>query len=1003
MGNAGVPVAPALNASSAVPVTVSVGEATGIAAGRAHTCTIASGTGAVHCWGANAGGQLGDNSTTDRPTPVQVSGLTGVLALAAGGDRTCALMTGGAVKCWGLNTSGELGTGPGPANQTTPAEIPGLTGVSAITAGDQHVCALATGAVKCWGVNGNGQLGNDSTAQSNIPLDVPGVSGATVVSAGGAHTCALIGGAAKCWGRNANGQLGDGSTEQRLTPVDVVGLASGVAGLSAGKTHSCARLSSGVGRCWGTNGSGEVGDNSITERWTPVEVLGGAPDAPTNVSATAIDASATVTFSSPAYVGGGPVTGYTVASNPAGGVDSNAGSTSTTHVITGLTNGIAYTFTVTAANEAGTGPASAASAAVTPATVPGAPTAVTATRGNGQVTVGFAARPAAAVRSRSTATSIRATSPGAAPCTSITVGPDQRHGVHVHGDGDQCGRHRPASAASAAVTPATGRGRRPAGAGLAPASDGGSAITSYTATSNPGNFTGSCTAPCASITVSGLTNGTAYTFTVTATNAAGTGPASAASAAVTPATVPGAPTAVTAAPGNAQATVGFTAPVSDGGSAITSYTATSSPGNFTGSCTAPCASITVSGLANGTAYTFTVTATNAVGTGPASAASAAVTPATVPGAPTAVTATRGNGQVTVGFTAPASDGGSAITSYTATSDPGNFTGSCTAPCASITVSGLTNGTAYTFTVTATNAVGTGPASAASAAVTPATVPGAPTAVTATRGNGQVTVGFAAPASDGGSAITQYTATSSPGNFTGNCTAPCASITVSGLANGTAYTFTVTATNAVGTGPASAASAAVTPATVPGAPTAVTATRGNGQVTVGFAAPASDGGSAITQYTATSNPGNFTGNCTAPCASITVSGLANGTAYTFTVTATNAVGTGPASAASAAVTPATVPGAPTAVTATRGNGQVTVGFAAPASDGGSAITQYTATSNPGNFTGSCTAPCASITVMGLANGTAYTYTVTATNAIGTGPASAASAAVTPATVPGRRRR
>ncbi|MBK7791209.1 MAG: fibronectin type III domain-containing protein [Betaproteobacteria bacterium] len=555
LGNAGVPVAPALNASSPVPVTVSVGEATGIAAGRAHTCTIASGTGAVHCWGANAGGQLGDNSTTDRPTPVQVSGLTGVLALAAGGDRTCALMTGGAVKCWGLNTSGELGTGPGPANQTTPAEIPGLTGVSAITAGDQHICALAGGAVKCWGVNGNGQLGNDSTAQSNIPLDVPGVSGATVVSAGGAHTCALIGGAAKCWGRNANGQLGDGSTEQRLTPVDVAGLASGVAGLSAGKTHTCARMSSGVGRCWGTNGSGEVGDNSITERWTPVEVLGGAPDAPTNVSATAIDASATVTFSSPAYVGGGPVTGYTVASNPAGGVDSNGGSTSTTHVITGLTNGVSYTFTVTATNEAGTGPASAASAAVTPATVPGAPTAVTATRGNGQVTVGFAA----------------------------------------------------------------------------PASDGGSAITQYTATSNPGNFTGSCTAPCTSITVSGLTNGTAYTFTVTATNAVGTGPASAASAAVTPATVPGAPTAVTATRGNGQATVGFTAPASDGGSAITQYTATSNPGNFTGNCTAPCTSITVSGLANGTAYTFTVTATNAVGTGPASAASAAVTPATVPG------------------------------------------------------------------------------------------------------------------------------------------------------------------------------------------------------------------------------------------------------------------------------------------------------------------------------------------------------------------------------------
>ncbi|MBK7590113.1 MAG: fibronectin type III domain-containing protein [Betaproteobacteria bacterium] len=533
----------------------------------------------------------------------------------------------------------------------------------------------------------------------------------------------------------------------------------------------------------------------------------------------------------------------------------------------------------------------------------------------------------------------------------------------------------------------------------APASDGGSAITQYTATSNPGNFTGNCTAPCASITVMGLANGTAYTFTVTATNAVGSGPASAASAAVTPATVPGAPTAVTATRGNGQVTVGFTAPASDGGSAITQYTATSSPGNFTGNCTAPCASITVSGLANGTAYTFTVTATNAVGSGPASAASAAVTPATVPGAPTAVTATRGNGQVTVGFTAPASDGGSAITSYTATSNPGNFTGNCTAPCASITVMGLANGTAYTFTVTATNAVGSGPASAASAAVTPATVPGAPTAVTATRGNGQVTVGFAAPASDGGSAITQYTATSNPGNFTGSCTAPCTSITVSGLTNGTAYTFTVTATNAAGTGPASAASAAVTPATVPGAPTAAMAAPGNAQATVGFTAPASNGGSAITQYTATSSPGNLTGSCTAPCTSITVSGLANGTAYTFTVTATNAVGTGPASAASNSITPSPPPNPPTAVTAVAGNAQAIVSFAASASVA-NPVLGYVVTSNPaGGVDTNAGATVTKHVITGLDNGTAYTFTVTATNVVGASLSSVASNAAVPKAILG----
>ncbi|MBK6337738.1 MAG: fibronectin type III domain-containing protein [Betaproteobacteria bacterium] len=411
------------------------------------------------------------------------------------------------------------------------------------------------------------------------------------------------------------------------------------------------------------------------------------------------------------------------------------------------------------------------------------------------------------------------------------------------------------------------------------------------------------------------------------------------------------------------------------------------------------ASITVLGLTNGTAYTFTVTATNAVGTGPASAASAAVTPATVPGAPTAVTATRGNGQVTVGFTAPASDGGSAITSYTATSNPGNFTGSCTAPCASITVMGLANGTAYTFTVTATNAVGSGPASAASAAVTPATVPGAPTAVTATRGNGQVTVGFAAPASDGGSAITQYTATSNPGNFTGSCTAPCTSITVSGLTNGTAYTFTVTATNAVGTGPASAASAAVTPATVPGAPTAVTAAPGNAQATVGFTAPVSDGGSAITQYTATSSPGNLTGSCTAPCTSITVSGLANGTAYTFTVTATNAVGTGPASAASNSITPSPPPNPPTAVTAVAGNAQATVSFAESASVA-NPVLGYVVTSNPaGGVDTNAGATVTKHVITGLDNGTAYTFTVTATNVVGASLSSVASNAAVPKAILG----
>jgi hypothetical protein len=369
-----------------------------------------------------------------------------------------------------------------------------------------------------------------------------------------------------------------------------------------------------------------------------------------------------------------------------------------------------------------------------------------------------------------------------------------------------------------------------------------------------------------------------------------------------PSSPPGAPTGVSATPGDGQADVSWTAPSADGGSAITGYTAASSPGNLT--CATAGLSCTVTGLTNGTPYTFTVTATNAVGPGPASAPSNSVTPSgpvTVPGAPTGVSATPGDGQADVSWTAPSADGGSAITGYTATSSPGDVT--CATAGLSCIVSGLTNGTPYTFTVTATNAAGPGPASAPSNSVTPsapATVPGAPTGVSATPGNAQAHVSWTAPSSDGGSAITGYTATSSPDNLT--CATAGLSCTVSGLTDGTPYTFTVTATNAVGPGPASAPSNSVTPAgpTVPGAPTGVSATPGNAQAHVSWTAPSSDGGSAITGYTATSSPDNLT--CATAGLSCTVSGLTDGTPYTFTVTATNAVGPGPASAPSNSVTP-----------------------------------------------------------------------------------------------------
>jgi uncharacterized repeat protein (TIGR01451 family) len=509
-----------------------------------------------------------------------------------------------------------------------------------------------------------------------------------------------------------------------------------------------------------------------------------------------------------------------------------------------------------------------------------------------------------------------------------------------------------------------------------PASNGGSPITSYTATSSPGGFTAS--GPGSPLVVGGLTNGTAYTFTVTATNGVGTGPASAPSNSVTPAAVPGPPTIGTATAGIAQATVTFTPPASTGGSPITGYNVISNPGGFTAS--GPGSPLTVTGLAGGTAYTFTVTATNAVGTGLASSPSNSVTPPVVPGAPTAAIATAGNAQATVTFAAPASNGGSPITGYTAISTPGGFTGSGIG--SPITVGGLANGTAYSFTVRATNAVGTGPASDVSNTVTPATIPGAPTIVSATPGNAQATVAFVPPASNGGSSITSYVAACGAFSATG----VASPLVVAGLVNGTAYSCTVVARNAAGMGPASAA-VSVTPGSVPGAPTIGVATAGNAQATITFTAPTSNGGSPITSYTARSSPGSITAS--GPASPLTVGGLANGTAYTFTVTATNAAGTGPASGPSNVVTPASVPGAPTNVAANPRDGRAIVAFSPPASNGGLPITFYTASCGAFSTTGLASP----LDVTGLTNGTAYSCSVTATNALGTGAASAA-ATVTP---------
>lgn len=237
-----------------------------ITAGQHYTCTAVGGD--ARCWGANGMGQLGDDSTTRRTSPVQVVGLTsGVRAISSAGDsyHTCALVNGG-VQCWGRNAHGELGNSSTGASHV-PVPVSGLSsGVIGLSVGGSHTCALLTGGdIRCWGYNFSGQLGinPEVSMEEHAPGEaIVGLGGPVQAMAlGQEHTCVLVGGGVKCWGSNSEGELGAPAVEGAThIPTSVALLTSGVKAISTSRRHTCALLTNGEVRCLGGRDEWTVGE-----------------------------------------------------------------------------------------------------------------------------------------------------------------------------------------------------------------------------------------------------------------------------------------------------------------------------------------------------------------------------------------------------------------------------------------------------------------------------------------------------------------------------------------------------------------------------------------------------------------------------------------------------------------------------------------------------------------------------------------------------------------------
>ena len=952
--------------------------------GTGTSCTISALTNGnpytISVYATNEAG-AGDIATaTNTATPRKAAGVPTGVSVKAGDKQLTVSWKAPSLNGGAAVTSYTVSASPGGATCTAVAPSTSCT-----------LLGLSNGSVYSISVVATNPAGDsDPSAEVTAsPLTIPGKPSISSVEAGANQ--AIV--------RWRAPSVTGGAT---VTSYKVIATPGGQTCSTSGSVFSCTvtGLENGVTYAFTVTASNSagVGTASSSTNGTPAS----QPGAPRNVKTTPAESGLRVTWSSPSYDGGSAVTGY-VATVRSTGDTCTVSSTTFFCDFDSLVNGTAYIVDVVATNVAGSSE-SAASNSVTPRTVPTAPTKVVLTPGAASIRVSWAApvsnggasitqyiataTPGTGITCTSTGTFCDLVGVTAATSYSVSV-----VAVNAAGSG--------AASTPQSAMPFTTPGAPKSASAVAedtqmtvswtaPDSDGGSGVTGYSVILAPGGFT--CTAPptASSCVVTNLVNGTQYSVKVYAKNGAGDGAPFSLGNKVTPRGISIAPTILTA-DGSDKSIVVKWRPLSGAelnGAAVLKYTATASPsgktcqvdGSTNGKANSTC---TISGLVNGVQQTVTVTATNEAGISEKSKGIVR-TPRFTPGAATGVVATPLNGSLNISWNAPADSGGIPITNYTVVATPKTGGGS-SLTCAeqsgssrNCVISNLTNGAEYTVQVTAINEVGAGPASVAVSAI-PATVPSAPSKIWPTVGNGQISVRWTA-AEGNGSAVTAYKVVMQPGNYGCEVTdLTFLGCTIEDLDNGVPYSVAVYAINEIGESAKGQIVGTVTPRAVPSPVSSISVSAATGQATVSWV-PGFNGGIAISTYLVTASPGGL--QCTAPgtATQCVITNLVNGTQYTFSVTSINDAGSSQPKI-SGKVLIAGTPNAAVALKVKPGDGSLTISFAPPALDGGSAVTGYTVYVNDEV---ACTvAPSKSLgcTVNDLENGTPQAVRVVANNAIG----------------------